>query len=246
MKKRVAMNVGAMVLCAVLFFACGSSSSDNDSGPSASGSATNPSGKSSKTATNMIIEGVFGGLNGTIGGATKGVAEKGTAQIIQSRSQSFSCTSGSGTTSTSVSGHVGYNDNTGEIESLDLSFSIKEELNECAEADDQDTADFDESKLTVGGSMIADVRMEYPINGKIALSAKITGDVNMGGSVCPEEGMLTMDITCNAEAIAPEGDKDPDFSGAMSGTIKGNICGEEVDCSLSGDCDNPQFTGTGC
>lgn len=134
-----------------------------------------------------------------------------------------------------------YDDETGEFQSGEMNFTIQNRFDDCV---------FEEGDS--GSSSLA-----VTINGEISMGMyalldkdNVTMDVSIDGQVkfdledCSEGADLELVTYFMFEGKA---DQNPEeMCQGVWGYIKGDVCGSKVDCEVSGDCEEPSFTGTNC
>lgn len=149
---------------------------------------------------------------------------------------SFSCGSGAMNGSTTIGGTVETDDVTNELIGLDIDFDMTADFDACTPEDIASTTDVDESDYTLDGT--ATGAGSFSVSGEdVVFSMTVDGDFTMTGACT---GSLTFDMT-----VSGDGSLDS-LSCEGSGSVTGTVCDSAINCTISGDCDNPTISGTGC
>lgn len=237
-----------IVAIAVTAVGCGSSSDSAPAAPVsgssiASQAATNASLTAAQTAMKSATAGGLASLSAQPKGTT---LEKTMVPVDESFSDTESCgASGSASFSGSVTGNVTVDDATNQPTAVDIDLSMTGTMPDCAEADDPSTSGFDESKIVLNGDITGGGT--FSLSGaNLNMTMSINGTIKISGDACPDGGKLTMVFTSSGTAPMPEEGEEPKFDCTTEGSFVGTTCGTPVDCTVSGNCDDPTISGTGC
>lgn len=175
--------------------------------------------------------------------ASRLAALKSATVDIPEETASFSvdCSSGSVSGAVTISGSATFDDDTMEVTALDIDMNMITAFDSCTPEDIESTTDVTESDYTLDGtltgtgSISADedsASFQVAMDGNLGISGTCTGTLTFDASISGS-------ITENSESCSG--------SGTVSGTMTcPNDGTTTVNCTLSGDCDDPQLSGTGC
>lgn len=228
-----ALNAGGVAGCG------GGSSDSSDSGTSSDatkaatsttlGASDESSDSGASGAAGLVVQALRVNQSAALKAATVTIPE--TTEAV-----SFPCGSGSATGSVTVSGSVTTDDVTGELTNLTIDLSQEFTFSGCTPEDIASTTDVDESDYTFDGTITGDgslsgsgdsISFNFGADGSMTVSGACSGTLDFGMTVSGSGTLDSLDCT-------------------GSGSVQGTVCGETVDCTVSGDCENPTISGTGC
>lgn len=207
------------------------------------------------TALQVTTDAVSGATSVGVSGANASVSQMAIRGLVQNLSIPISeefeedapCETGSGSMSGSVTGTIeGETDDYDNftITAADMQMTMTGIMTDCAFEDNSET-EFDESSLTMSGEIEGSGALSGDVSG-IQMSMEMDGAITFEADGCDGGGSLTMAMNGGGEADYPDEGEEPNFDCTVTGSVSGTACGTTIDCTISGDCDNPTQTGTGC
>lgn len=234
------MSKAKIMLCGGLWFisACGSGGGG--------GGTSGTSASTTRGATNVALTAADTTTDSAASDASNLVVKNFTQQALgaleskelaipaETSTDTFSCSSGSGTITTTISGDV--EGSGGQITSLNLDLLTSTMFTNCVPQNIAAT-DVDESQYTMNGTITGTGVVTASAAGVISFNLAQDGMLTISGA-CPAE--LTFDMTATGDGTAQTLDCD------VSGTVTGTACGQAVSCTIGGTCASPTVSGTNC
>lgn len=201
--------------------------------------------------SNEIVSGATGvgvsGANASVSQmAIRGLVRNLSVPISETFSDEAPCESGSGSMTGEVTGTIeGDTENDMfVITAADMEMTMTGIMDDCVFADNSET-DFDESSITMSGEIEGSGALSGDVSG-IDMSMSMDGTMTFEADGCDGGGSLTMSMDGEGSSDYPDEGEEPDFDCTVTGSITGTACGTTISCTISGDCDDPTQTGTGC
>jgi hypothetical protein len=167
--------------------------------------------------------------------------------IDEEFSEDAQCATGTGNMSGTVTGTI-----EGDVDeyqnfiitAANMEMTMTGIMTDCAPQDIAET-EFDESSIALTGEMSGSGTLSGDISG-IEMGMGMDGTMEFEADGCQGGGSLTIAMDGEGLADYPDEGEEPAFDCTITGSITGTACGIAIDCTLSGDCDNPTQSGTGC